>query len=60
MQDTFTGTSTVPTSGSSRNALDTAAATAEMDVLVAVSACPDDLTAMNDHACKAVAIEIFD
>jgi hypothetical protein len=33
---------------------------AEMDVLVAVSACPDDLTAMNDHACKALEIQILD
>jgi uncharacterized protein YcgI (DUF1989 family) len=32
---------------------------AEMDVLVAVSACPDDLTAMNDHSCKAVEIQIL-
>lgn len=31
---------------------------AEMDVLVAVSVCPDDLSAMNDHACKAIQIQI--
>ena len=32
---------------------------AEMDVLVAVSACPDDVSPMNDHACKAIGIQIF-
>lgn len=32
---------------------------AEMDILVAISACPDDLTAMNDHACKALEIQII-
>lgn len=32
---------------------------AEMDVLVAVSACPDDQSAMNDHACKAVRIQVL-
>ncbi len=31
---------------------------AEMDVLVAVSACPDDKSAINDHACKAIQIQI--
>ena len=31
---------------------------AEMDVLVAVSVCPDDKTAINDHDCKAIAIQI--
>jgi len=33
---------------------------AEMDVLVAVSACPDDQTPINDHACKAIQVQIFD
>ena len=33
---------------------------AEMDVLVAVSACPDDVSAMNDYACKAIGLEIFE
>jgi len=33
---------------------------AEMDVLVAVSACPDDRSAMNDHSCKAIGIQIFE
>ena len=32
---------------------------AEMDVLVAVSACPDEKSAMNDHASKAIEIRIF-
>jgi len=32
---------------------------ADMDVLVAVSACPDDVTAMNDHACKAIEIQLL-
>tara|TARA_B100000809_G_scaffold176161_1_gene173500 strand:- start:1207 stop:1842 length:636 start_codon:yes stop_codon:yes gene_type:complete len=31
---------------------------AEMDVLVAVSICPDDQSAMNDHSCKAIKIQI--
>ncbi len=31
---------------------------AEMDVLVAVSVCPDDQSAMNDHSCKAIEIQI--
>lgn len=31
---------------------------AEMDVLVAVSVCPDDKSAMNDHLCKAIRIQI--
>lgn len=31
---------------------------AEMDVLVAVSACPDDKSAINDHTCKAIRIQI--
>lgn len=31
---------------------------AEMNVLVAVSACPDDKTPINDHSCKAIKIEI--
>jgi len=33
---------------------------AEMDVLVVVSACPDDKTAMNDHSCKAIKIQIME
>ena len=33
---------------------------AEMDVLVAVSVCPDDKSAMNDHSCKAIKIQILD
>jgi uncharacterized protein len=32
---------------------------AEMDVLVAVSVCPDDKSAMNDHSCKAIQIQIY-
>jgi uncharacterized protein len=31
---------------------------AEMDVLVAVSACPDDISPMNDHSCKAIHIQV--
>ena len=34
--------------------------TAEMDVLVALSVCPDDITPINDHDCKAVKVEILD
>ena len=33
---------------------------AEMDVLVVVSACPDDQSPMNDHLCKAIEIQIFE
>ena len=33
---------------------------AEMDVLVAASACPDDKSAMNDHSCKAIQIQILE
>lgn len=33
---------------------------AEMDVLVAVSACPDDVSAMNGHSCKPVRIQIIE
>jgi hypothetical protein len=33
---------------------------AEMDVLVAVSACPDDQSAINDHVCKAIKIQILE
>lgn len=33
---------------------------AEMDVLVAASACPDDKSAMNDHSCKAIQIRILE
>ena len=33
---------------------------AEMDVLVAVSVCPDDQSAMNDHSCKDIGIQIFE
>jgi len=32
---------------------------AEMDVLVAVSACPDDQSPMNDHVCKPIGIQIY-
>ena len=32
---------------------------AEMDVLVAASACPDDKSAMNDHSCKAIQVRIL-
>ena len=32
---------------------------AEMDVLVAVSACPDDQSPMNDHECKSIGIQIY-
>ena len=31
---------------------------AEMDVLVVVSVCPDDKSAMNDHLCKPIRIQI--
>jgi uncharacterized protein len=33
---------------------------AEMDVLVAASACPDDVSPLNGHACKALKVQIFD
>ncbi|MDG2091508.1 MAG: urea carboxylase-associated family protein [Gammaproteobacteria bacterium] len=33
---------------------------AEMDVLVAVSACPDDQSVINDHSCKAIQIQILE
>jgi len=33
---------------------------AEMDVLVAVSVCPDDKSAMNDYSCKAIKIQILE
>ena len=33
---------------------------AEMDVLVAVSACPDDQSPINDHLCKAIKIQILE
>jgi len=33
---------------------------AEMDVLVVVSACPDDVSPLNGHACKPIAIQIVD
>jgi len=33
---------------------------AEMDVLVAVSACPDDQSPMNDHVCKSIGIHIYE
>lgn len=33
---------------------------AEMDVLVVVSACPDDQTAMNDHSCNSIQINIIE
>jgi hypothetical protein len=32
---------------------------AHMDVLVAISACPDDVTAKNDHSCKSIRIQIY-
>jgi len=32
---------------------------AEMDVLAVISACPDDISPMNDHTCKAIKIQIF-
>ena len=31
---------------------------ADMDVVVVVSACPDDISPMNDHSCKAIQIQI--
>ena len=33
---------------------------AEMDVLVAVSVCPDDKSAMNDYSCKDIQIQILE
>ena len=33
---------------------------AEMDVLVALSACPDDQSPMNDHVCKSIGIQIYE
>ena len=33
---------------------------AEMDVLVAVSVCPDDQSAINDHCCKSIKIQILE
>jgi len=33
---------------------------AEMDVLAVISVCPDDVSAMNDHSCKAIKIQIID
>jgi uncharacterized protein YcgI (DUF1989 family) len=33
---------------------------AEMDVLVVVSACPDDISPLNGHSCKPIAIQIVD
>ena len=33
---------------------------ADMDVLVLVSACPDDITATNDYSCKAIKIRILE
>ena len=33
---------------------------AEMDVVVAVSVCPDDQTPMNDRSCKAIKIQIME
>ena len=32
---------------------------AHMDLLVAISACPDDVTAKNDHSCKSIRIQIY-
>ena len=34
--------------------------TAHMDVLVVASACPDDVSQINDHECKAIKFQIFD
>ena len=33
---------------------------AEMDVIVALSACPDDVSPMNGHSCKAIGVEILE
>ncbi len=33
---------------------------AEMDVLAVVSACPDDISAMNDYSCKAIKIQLLE
>jgi uncharacterized protein YcgI (DUF1989 family) len=33
---------------------------AEMDVPVVVSACPDDISAMNGHSCKSVGVQIIE
>ena len=33
---------------------------AEMDVLVVVSVCPDDKSAMNDYACKDIQIQVLE
>ncbi len=32
---------------------------AQMDLLVVVSACPDDITSMNDHVCKDLKIQLL-
>jgi uncharacterized protein YcgI (DUF1989 family) len=32
---------------------------AERDLLVAVSACPDDLTPVNDYRCKPLAVVVY-
>ena len=34
--------------------------TAHMDVLVVASACPDDVSPINDYECKAIKFQIFD
>lgn len=33
---------------------------AEMDILAVVSACPDDISPMNDHSCKPIKIQIVE
>jgi len=33
---------------------------AEMDILAVVSACPDDVSQMNDRACKSIKIQILE
>ena len=33
--------------------------TAHMDILVVASACPDDVSPINDHECKAIKFQIF-
>ncbi len=31
----------------------------DLDVLAVISVCPDDISPMNDHTCKAIKIQIF-
>jgi uncharacterized protein YcgI (DUF1989 family) len=33
---------------------------AEIDVLVVASACPDDISAMNDYSCKGVRVQVLE